>query len=80
MRPQEFYGKPGEDPKVWYDNFIIDAAVNRWEDDQILDVVAGFFKGAARKWYVAVRNKLRYLQDNTDNAHRAASLYYQLVA
>jgi len=49
VRPQEFHGKPGEDPKAWYDNFIIDAAVNGWEDDQILDVAAGFFKGAARE-------------------------------
>ncbi len=66
---QKFHGKPEEDSKAWYDNFIIDTAVNGWEDDQILDVAAGFFKGATREWYVAVWNELRYLQDNTNNAH-----------
>ncbi len=58
VQPQEFHGKPGEDSKAWFDNFIIDAAVNSWKNDQILDMIAGFFKGVAREWYIAVRNEL----------------------
>ncbi len=49
MWSQEFYGRPEKNPKAWYDNFIVDAIVNGWDDDQLLNIAAGFFKSTARE-------------------------------
>ena len=79
MQLQKFHEKPEEDLKAWYNNFIIDVVVNGWDEDQLFNIVAKFFKNAAKNWYVDIRDNLQYLKDNTDNTYRIASLYYQLV-
>ena len=76
VRSQEFHRKPKEDPKTWYNNFIMDVTVNGWDEDQLLNIAAGFFKEAAKEWYINIRDDLQYLKDNTDATYRTTSLYY----
>jgi len=36
----------------------MDVAVNGWDEDQLLNIAAGFFKEAAKEWYINIRDDL----------------------
>src|SRR6266511_2489740 len=50
VKPSKYYGRPGEDPKAWFEDFVLDAETNAWttRNYRLLKKVGGFLAGEAR--------------------------------
>jgi len=50
--PKSFSGKVRKDPTSFLENLVIDAKANSWDKTDLLEVIGGFLKDDARKWFI----------------------------
>ena len=52
ITPKSFSERVGEDFTSFLENLVIDAEANGWDETNLLEVIEGFLKDDARKWYI----------------------------
>ena len=64
--PKIFLGKVEEDPTSFLKNLMIDTEANGWDDTDLLEVIEGFLKDDARKWFIDNKHRIQHWDNDED--------------